>query len=48
MIKNKVESTGDVCENCSSDEYCELQNIIQKYQPIEWEANAFYYLLKIF
>eukprot|EP00944_MAST-04C_sp_MAST-4C-sp1_P000881 g881.t1 len=37
MVKNKVESTGDVCENCSSDEYCELQNLIQKYQPIEWD-----------
>ena len=37
MIKNNLESTGDVCENCSNDEYCELQNLIQKYQPIEWD-----------
>ena len=37
MIQNDIPSTGIVCEDCKAKrEYCELQRVINKYQPIEW------------
>ena len=37
MIQNGIETTEDVCSDCNAkSEYCKLQEIINKYQPIEW------------